>query len=131
MSPEGLALHFACSYVAGANTEQLFREPLVGGGSDNGNEKERDGGIVFLGGAFTEAAVARRALVSFAIAWAVPAVLVALLWNIGETRKKKISLVAMVFQLVVLSGAVYYYTYHYGVWRLGWGAAQRTAPQAG
>jgi hypothetical protein len=75
-------------------------------------------GIVFLGGAFTEAVVARRALVSFAIACAVPAVLVALLWNIGETRKKKIYLVAMVFQLVVLSGAVYYYTYHYGVWRL-------------
>ena len=75
-------------------------------------------GIVFLRGAFTEAFVARRALASFAIACAVPAILVALLWNINETRKKKIYLAAVALQLVVLSGFVYYYTYHYGVWRL-------------
>jgi len=76
-------------------------------------------GLMFMGtGRFSSAVAAGRIFGSFAIACAVPAILVALLWNMNETRKKKIYLVAMALQLVVLSGAVYYYSYHYGVWRL-------------
>ncbi len=76
-------------------------------------------GLMFMGtGRFSSAVAAGRVFGSFAIACAVPAILVALLWNINETRKKKIYLAAVALQLVVLSGAVYYYTYHYGVWRL-------------
>ncbi|MBS3951160.1 MAG: hypothetical protein KGZ53_10960 [Peptococcaceae bacterium] len=64
------------------------------------------------------ALVAHRILASLTIAWAVPAVIVVLLWNIDETRKKKIYLVAMVLQMAVSAGTVYYYTFHYGVWHL-------------
>jgi len=65
-----------------------------------------------------KALVAHRALASLIIAWALPAVIVVLLWNISETRKKKIYLVAMVLQMAVSAGAAYYYTFHYGVWHL-------------
>ena len=65
-----------------------------------------------------KALVAHRALASLTIAWALPAVIVVLLWNISETRKKKIYLVAMVLQMAVSAGAAYYYTFHYGVWHL-------------
>ena len=65
-----------------------------------------------------KALVAHRALASLTIAWAVPAVVVVLLWNIAETRKKKIYLVAMVLQMAVSAGTAYYYTFHYGAWHL-------------
>lgn len=68
--------------------------------------------------AFSETFAVTCANVTFIVACAVPAVLVALLWTIDEAKKRRIYLAALALQLAVLAGAVYYYTYHYGVWHL-------------
>ncbi|MBS3898667.1 MAG: hypothetical protein KGZ54_07060 [Dethiobacter sp.] len=76
-------------------------------------------GVMILGGdSFREAVMFDRANITFIIACAVPVALVALLWKISEEKKRRIYLAALVFHLVILAGAVYYYAYHYGVWHL-------------
>lgn len=75
--------------------------------------------VMFLAGdAFRKTLMVNRANISLIAAGIVPAVLVALLWNINEAKRRRIYLAALAFHLVVLAGAVYYYTYHYGVWHL-------------
>lgn len=65
-----------------------------------------------------ESFVAQRVLVSLTLAWAVPAVIVVLLWSANEMKKRKIYLAALVLQMAVSAGTAYYYTFHYGVWHL-------------
>ncbi|MBS3978095.1 MAG: hypothetical protein KGZ75_15430 [Syntrophomonadaceae bacterium] len=74
--------------------------------------------LLLAGHAFSEAFAVTRANVTFFIACVVLAVFVTLLWTMDEARKRRIYLAALAFHLAVLAGAVYYYTFHYGVWHL-------------
>ncbi|MBS3937507.1 MAG: hypothetical protein KGZ50_02880 [Peptococcaceae bacterium] len=62
-----------------------------------------------------DATAVARAWTSFHIGWIVPAVIIALLWKRSETTKRQIYMAAFALQLVVLVGAMYHFTYRYGV----------------
>ncbi len=49
------------------------------------------------------------------IAWIVPTAIIALLWNRGQRTKERLYKVAFALQLVLLAGAIYHFTYRYGV----------------
>jgi len=58
------------------------------------------------------------AYIFFGAAVVLPTVLAASFYSIDEAKKKKIYQTALVLQLALSAGLVYYYTYHYGVWHL-------------
>ena len=74
--------------------------------------------VVMFTGLDAEAFAVARVTTSFHIAWVVPAVIVALLWKIREKTKRQIYSAMFILQVILLGGAIYYFTYQYGVLHL-------------
>ena len=74
--------------------------------------------VVMFTGLDAEAFAVARVTTSFHIAWVVPVVIVALLWKIDQKTKRQIYSALFVLQAILLGGAIYYFTYQYGVLHL-------------
>ncbi len=75
-------------------------------------------GVFGLFGAYDTSPEPAHARTSFHIAWVVPTAIIALLRNRSQRTTERLYKVAFALQLVVLAGAMYHFTYRYGVLHL-------------